>query len=249
LVSGSGWFDDVDVRSFREYSYSRVCTVSSQPAVLPSKEKRAMDYVAPDVRLAVAVDGERVYVIRVRVTVQPPAPRAEDDVRGANARDFQRAREGRAVGTLGVGARRRHARVVTLLRRDGSRRRGSVRAAAATLARSENAHIPAVIPRVRVQVIIRDALHLFLEHFPQLDRLIVRADQEPRRVRALTVEGPSFKATRVGVEVKGVRSGVERRRGRVLKASCGRRETPPGKKFLKDRRSPRGRGRMGTSVR
>ena len=47
--------------------------------------------------------------------------------------------------------------------------------------------------------------------------------------------------------MKRVRSGVERRRGRGLKArDPGRRETVA--KVLKDRRSPRGRGRMGTSV-
>eukprot|EP00982_Pelagococcus_subviridis_P011999 31135-Pelagococcus_subviridis.AAC.30 len=39
---------------------------------------------------------------------------------------------------------------------------------------------------------------------------------------------------------------VERRRGRGLKARGGRRETPG--KVLKERRSPRRRGRMGTSV-
>ena len=48
--------------------------------------------------------------------------------------------------------------------------------------------------------------------------------------------------------MKGVRSGVERRRGRGLKPrDPGRRETPG--KVLQDRRSPRRRGRMGTSVR
>eukprot|EP00982_Pelagococcus_subviridis_P017297 31529-Pelagococcus_subviridis.AAC.19 len=41
--------------------------------------------------------------------------------------------------------------------------------------------------------------------------------------------------------------GVQRRRGRGLKAGGGRRESPA--KVLKDRRSPRERGRMGTSVR
>jgi hypothetical protein len=40
--------------------------------------------------------------------------------------------------------------------------------------------------------------------------------------------------------------GVERRRGRVLKSRGGRRETTA--KVLKDRRSPRERSRMGTSV-
>jgi hypothetical protein len=48
--------------------------------------------------------------------------------------------------------------------------------------------------------------------------------------------------------LKGVRSGVERRRGvSGLKAGGGRRETTA--KVLKKRRSPRERGRMGTSVR
>jgi hypothetical protein len=50
-----------------------------------------------------------------------------------------------------------------------------------------------------------------------------------------------------GVVFKGVRSGVERRRWRGLKARDGRRDAP-GSKVLKDRRSPRERGRMGTSV-
>ena len=49
------------------------------------------------------------------------------------------------------------------------------------------------------------------------------------------------------MELKGVRSGVGRRRGRGLKAwDPGRRETPG--KVLKKRRSPRRRGRMGTGV-
>ena len=47
--------------------------------------------------------------------------------------------------------------------------------------------------------------------------------------------------------MKGVRSGVERRRGvSGLKPGCGRRETTA--KVLKDRRPHRERGRMGTSV-
>jgi hypothetical protein len=61
--------------------------------------------------------------------------------------------------------------------------------------------------------------------------------------------GP-YEATNVGVEFKGVRSGVERRRGASgLKArDPGRRESP-GEKVLKKRRPQRERGRMGTSVR
>ena len=62
-------------------------------------------------------------------------------------------------------------------------------------------------------------------------------------------EGRSIRSD-VGVELKGVRSGVERRRGvSGLKVrDPGRRESP-GEKVFKDRRSPRGRGRTGTGVR
>ena len=60
--------------------------------------------------------------------------------------------------------------------------------------------------------------------------------------------GRSIQSDDIGVELKGVRSGVERRRGvSGLKAGGGRRETTA--KVLKKRRSPRERGRMGTSVR
>jgi hypothetical protein len=56
-----------------------------------------------------------------------------------------------------------------------------------------------------------------------------------------------YEATNVGVELKGVRNGFERRRWRGLNArDPGRRETPG--EVLKDRRLPRRRGRMGTSV-
>ena len=66
----------------------------------------------------------------------------------------------------------------------------------------------------------------------------------PRR-RRRRPEGRSIRAN-VGVELKGVRSGVERRRWRGLKPGGGRRDTTG--KVLKKRRSPRRRGRMGTSV-
>jgi hypothetical protein len=53
----------------------------------------------------------------------------------------------------------------------------------------------------------------------------------------------------IGVELKGVRGGVERRRGvSGLKARDPGRRDAPGEKVLKERRSPRRRGRMGTSV-
>ena len=68
----------------------------------------------------------------------------------------------------------------------------------------------------------------------------------PRKTRPRPPSSASFGAN-VGVELKGVRSGVERRRGRGLKARDPGRRDAPGK-VLKDRRSPRRRGRTGTSV-
>eukprot|EP00982_Pelagococcus_subviridis_P006660 30234-Pelagococcus_subviridis.AAC.5 len=69
--------------------------------------------------------------------------------------------------------------------------------------------------------------------------------RQPVVLRAVLAEGRSIRSE-VGVEFKGVRSGVERQRGRRLNARDGRRETP-GEKVLKERRSPRERGRMSTS--
>jgi hypothetical protein len=69
-----------------------------------------------------------------------------------------------------------------------------------------------------------------------------------RQMFAIVVDCGSFRTSDdIGVEFKGVRSGVERRRGRGLNARDGRGDAP-GEKVLKDRRSPRQRGRMGTSV-
>eukprot|EP00982_Pelagococcus_subviridis_P014431 31330-Pelagococcus_subviridis.AAC.12 len=72
---------------------------------------------------------------------------------------------------------------------------------------------------------------------------VLRHDGDPRAQRRL------FQLCGEGVELKGVRGGVERRRGvsGLMKARGTRRETP-GEKVLKDRRSPRRRGRTGTSV-
>ena len=66
----------------------------------------------------------------------------------------------------------------------------------------------------------------------------------PKRSR---VDDRGLERRDVGVKLKGVRSGVERRRGRGLKARDPGRRDAAGK-VLKDRRSPRERGRMGTSV-
>ena len=67
-------------------------------------------------------------------------------------------------------------------------------------------------------------------------------------LQPLRVEGPR-EATDVGVEFKGASVGVERRRGvSGLKPWPARRDAP-GEKVLKERRSSRRRGRMGTSVR
>ena len=64
--------------------------------------------------------------------------------------------------------------------------------------------------------------------------------REDRRLRAVLYERTSGWSSKASVE-------VERRRGWVLKARGGRRDTTG--KVLKDRRSPSRRGRMGTSVR
>jgi hypothetical protein len=72
-------------------------------------------------------------------------------------------------------------------------------------------------------------------------RVLKRGERRDELTRAV----PSFKATS-GWSSKASDLGVERRRGRGLKARRGRRETTG--KVLKDRRSPRRRGRMGTSV-
>ena len=64
-----------------------------------------------------------------------------------------------------------------------------------------------------------------------------------QRRAALGVEGPYERTSGWSSKAS---DGVERRRGRGLKARCGRRDAPA--KVLKERRSPRRRGRMGTSV-
>ena len=66
----------------------------------------------------------------------------------------------------------------------------------------------------------------------------------PKRSR---VDDRGLERRDVGVKLKGVRSGVERRRGRGLKARDPGRRDAPGK-VIKERRAPRERGRMGTSV-
>jgi hypothetical protein len=78
----------------------------------------------------------------------------------------------------------------------------------------------------------------------------VRAEEgETQRLRRRRLRVVVHTSDDIGVELKGVRSGVEMRRGvSGLKArDPGRRESP-GEKVLKDRRSPRRRGRTGTSV-
>ena len=66
----------------------------------------------------------------------------------------------------------------------------------------------------------------------------------PRRLRRRRLRAVLYK--RMSGWSSKASGGVEGRRGRGLKAWCGRRETTA--KVLKDRRSPRRRGRMGTSV-
>jgi len=122
----------------------------------------------------------------------------------------------------------------------------------------------AAAARQRVLVLLRrrrpppQPLARALPHLPharQIRRGVARVGRvchrhhAPRRPRRALVARlrvvPSFKAksgwsSKASVE-------VERRRGRGLKARTGRRETTG--KVLKDRRPPRRRGRMGTSVR
>eukprot|EP00982_Pelagococcus_subviridis_P016136 31455-Pelagococcus_subviridis.AAC.3 len=77
-------------------------------------------------------------------------------------------------------------------------------------------------------------------HLARLNRRVESRQRLPRvRLRVVpykAMAGWSSKAS----------GGVERRRGRGLKPSGGRRDAPA--KVLKDRRSHRQRGRMGTSV-
>ena len=69
--------------------------------------------------------------------------------------------------------------------------------------------------------------------------LVEAEDTEAVALRAIPYERTSGWSSKASV-------GVQRRRGRGSKARCGRRDAPG--KVLKDRRSPRRRGRMGTSV-
>ena len=78
----------------------------------------------------------------------------------------------------------------------------------------------------------RELLPAPLRH-PRVPRLSLPLRHERANALQLRVEGPSFKATNVGVEFKGVRSGVERRRGASSGSkaarSDARRETNAGK--------------------
>ena len=71
-------------------------------------------------------------------------------------------------------------------------------------------------------------------------RLLPRAAEPPGSLRAVPYERTSGWSSKAS-------DGVQRRRGRGLKPRGARRDAPG--KVLKDRRSPRERGRMGTGVR
>ena len=129
----------------------------------------------------------------------------------------------------------------SVLRRTVERRHGEPRA---------NLNQRSTQVRARGAALARQTLARSLILYPPRvrDRALdvpVLAQQLGRRLRPDALDAWND----VGVELKGVRSGVERRRGvSGLKArDPGRRETT-GEKVLKDRRSPRERGRMGTSV-
>ena len=94
--------------------------------------------------------------------------------------------------------------------------------------------------------------HRLAHELRRLRPLLLRHERVHRVVRPEvqrpqeTDEGRSARAN-VGAESKGVRSGVERHRGVPgSKPRGGKRERTS--KLLKDRRSPRGRGRVGTSL-
>ena len=101
---------------------------------------------------------------------------------------------------------------------------------------------------------LRSSAALQVAHVRRLHRVPLQHDlRHVRDVAAADVvlhkdaehsegRGSIVQSDDIGVEFKGVRSGVERRRGRALKSRGGRRETP-GEKVLKERRSPRRRGR------
>ena len=129
----------------------------------------------------------------------------------------------------------------SVLRRTVERRHGEPRA---------NLNQRSTQVRARGAALARQTLARSLILYPPRvrDRALdvpVLAQQLGRRLRPDALDAWND----VGVELKGVRSGVERRRGvSGLKArDPGRRETT-GRNVLKERRSPRGWGRMGTSV-
>eukprot|EP00982_Pelagococcus_subviridis_P011807 31121-Pelagococcus_subviridis.AAC.6 len=113
----------------------------------------------------------------------------------------------------------------------------------------------AIHDRVRLELFLRAVPQVARVHEPGADELVQELRAQRRDgLQALDAEGRARVRTKrqtdVGVELKGVRGGVERRRGvssGLKPARGGRRETP-GEKVLKDRRSQRERGRTGTSA-
>ena len=151
---------------------------------------------------------------------------------------------------------RRRRRHLHLLRHLHLRRFPHPRSVPPAVVAAVFAAVPSSLRAARVDLMLRnhDHLHRLPVHHDDLPglhhhllrmrmrmrmRMRVRVRVRRRPMRAVLykrMSGWSSKAS----------GGVERRRGRGLKAWDGRRETTA--KALKDRRSPRRRGRMGTSV-
>ena len=133
--------------------------------------------------------------------------------------------------------------------READRRRGLALAERRRIDARDDDVVSAAPPGRGIRLATRDALADF--GFVASVRLVVVLGEPARGGDRLDrnrdrAEGRSVQSDDIGEEFKGVRSGVERRRGRGLKAGGGRRDAT--RKCLKDQRSPRERGRMGTSV-
>jgi hypothetical protein len=147
----------------------------------------------------------------------------QQHVRGDQKRRANRGRDGRD----GVAVQRR--RVVPAVRGDVQKERHEQRGGGAEGQASLEPR-PRVFPRADAVRRRRPRV------LPQLREELVPS---PSNLRVVPYERMSGWSSKASVE-------VERRRGRGLKARDGRRDAPG--KVLKERRSPRRRGRMGTSV-
>eukprot|EP00982_Pelagococcus_subviridis_P013449 31254-Pelagococcus_subviridis.AAC.3 len=157
-----------------------------------------------------------------------------------------------------------------VVRVEPSRQRGEVRGHARGRARGRDGRAVHVVHRVvlggarprarraRADVLRRRRAHRV--HAQPAVQRVVRVLRPSRGVFLGLARGADASRSRgvVGVGVGSKPGGVERRQMELIGAEvCAsglnardeRRDAPPGRNVLKDRRSPRGRGRTGTSVR